>query len=127
MSINSWKKEFYQGRIRDAAKDPLTAVDHSLRKWEGLKSANVAKHGLVAWDGALKNPSSNATFYIDNDSCALCQMSADDCRKCPIVLATDKTCDGTDSPFADWLCGSNPTRMIKVLKSARRYVLEHMK
>lgn len=135
MSLNSWKREFYKGRIKQAAKDPLTAVEHSLQKWKGLKDKHLANHGLVQFCSALHNPDTGKEFCIDNSSCALCRFVelanttglADDsgrytCDPCPIVKATGSKCDGVGSPYSAWLKYKDPQPMIQVLKATRNHL-----
>lgn len=127
MSINSWKKEFYKGRIKQAAKDPLAATEHSLKKWKGLKDKHLTKHGLVHRYGDLRNPDTGNEFGIDDSSCALCQHVKLDpahygCAPCPIVKATGCKCDGDSSPYSAWLKNKDPQPMIQVLKATRKYL-----
>lgn len=138
MSLASWKKEFYQGRLRDAARSPLAAVEHSLRKWEGLRKVNLDAHGVVIECSDVVNPDTDTRFGIDCDSCALCKMCTStitswrgslsphtDCDKCPIVLATGEECDGGGSPYDKWVDFDDPVPMIAALNAARVYLLQH--
>ncbi len=132
MSLSSWKKEFYKGRIKQAAKDPLAAVEHSLKKWKGLRAKNIAAHKVEISHGDVFNPVTCNSFSIDADSCALCQMCKYDdgysrinCSKCPIVQVTGKVCDGsqaTPSPYGVWVKEGNPEPMIAVLKQVRKHL-----
>jgi hypothetical protein len=137
MSLSSWKKEFYKGRIKKAARDPLSAVEHSLRKWKGLRAKNIEAHKVKISYGDVVNPITDNSFSIDADSCALCQMckyddgySRIDCSKCPIVKVTGRVCDGsaaTPSPYGVWVKQNDPEPMIKVLKQVRKQLKEEQR
>lgn len=128
MSLNSWKKEFYQGRIREAAKDPLAAVEHSLQKWKGLKAKHLAKHGLEHCHGDIRNIDTGKEFSIDDTSCALCQYTkpapgyGSICTDCPVVAAIGRKCDGDSSPYSEWLKNKDPQPMIELLKATRKHL-----
>lgn len=129
MSLNSWKQEFYQGRIKVAAKDPITATQHSLKKWKGLKAKNLEKHALRPFFGDIENQKTGKEFSIDNSTCALCvhtqaiSISRGDCSRCPIVAATGAKCDGEGSPYGMWIKNNDPKPMIQLLKAT----LKHLK
>lgn len=131
MGIATWKREYYKGRLRDAARDPLSAVEHSIKKWKGLRSKNLKAHGLVPSWGDIVDQATNKVFTIDVTTCALCKMcgtGSDDqtlCIKCPIVKVTGRTCDGRDgssSAYGDWTRDDDPEPMIKLLKHVRREI-----
>lgn len=127
MSLNSWKRKYYKGRIRSAAADPLSAVKHSLKKWKGLRPDKLEEHGLVVSWGDVVNPVTGKAFVVNNETCALCVMcqtatGCADCGKCPVVEVTGKTCDGrsgNDSAYGTWIRDNNPEPMIKLLKHVR--------
>ena len=129
MSLNSWKKEFYQGRLRDAAKTAETATIHSIRKWKGLRRANLDKHLLDnTARGVITNMLTRADFEIDASTCALCAYSEDDygfshCGRCPFTAAHHKSCcDGDDSPYMIWMDTRNPEPMIEALERTLAHV-----
>lgn len=78
MSLTSWKKEFYpiKAGSKLATATELTAVDHCLTKWEGLREKNLVKHGLPKKDtvyvGELIGDLEEAGMEVDNTTCALC-------------------------------------------------------
>ena len=132
MSLNSWKKEYYVGRVRTAGKGALTAVEHSLKKWEGLLPKNLKKHGVHISHNEVYNPETGASFPIDCTSCALCHSTIDkyqtiDCNECTITHATGQRCDGNNSPYSAFLDHSNPKPMIKVLKKTKAYIMKEAK
>lgn len=132
MSLNSWKKEFYIGRVRSAGKDPLKAVEHSLRKWEGLRPNNLKKHGMIISHAEVYNPKTHNSLPIDCTTCALCHSTLDeydsiDCNECTITKATGSRCDGNNSPYSALLDDGNPKKMIKVLKKSQAYLKKEAK
>ena len=141
MSLKSWCKEFYpilaeQTKIEDA-------VAHSLRKWIGLRSENLAKHGCrVTKRGStgipyVEEPSDECVDWrtdkavcITSDTCALCHhylLEEDDhisnvCERCPLYKHLGKPCDGGKfngerRPYEYWYETLNPEPMISALQS----------
>lgn len=137
MSLETWKNEFYP----EDATEPhgaLAAVEHSLRKWKGLRAVELEKHKLTRSYSQLRD-SEGQDFYISSDTCALCVQFYDIespqedhlCSKCPLyIIRGDYPCDdcktGSEkqSPyFAFTRDGSgNPEPMIAALEQAREYV-----
>lgn len=101
MSLKTWKEEFYTLPACNVPEDK--AIAYSLKKWIGLRQENLAKHEIYFDGHRLKEANAwfNFTpFYIDGDSCALCEhyydsysdiYDADDeqvnCHSCPLYLA----------------------------------------
>ena len=128
VSINSWKREFYQGRLKDAAKTALGAAKHSLRKWRGLKPKNLAKHNLTNRAFGIVNIDTNATFDITAYTCALCLRARDawselDCNSCAYKLANGYDCGSNyDSGWHLWCDEQDPSKMIKELKKTIKFI-----
>ena len=138
MSISTWKKEFYpvDAHMPAASRTILTALRHSLRKWEGLRSFNLTRHhlhlsadyySLLDWD-------SNSEFDVDSSTCALCcccerlAKNDDKCGVCPLTLLRGVPCDATkdgrplyfdynDTPYGQ-LGDKGPGAMIRLIKRA---------
>lgn len=94
MSIKSWKEEFYPipaSRVRK--KD---AIDHSIKKWEGLSPENLSKHELTYNFHTIMSCNEDY-FCLGGNSCALCTRycTADlYCEKCPLYkINGDVRCD----------------------------------
>lgn len=124
MSINSWKKEFYQGRVLDAARDVVSATEHSIIKWTGLSEANLKKHGLVKDDrgrDSIINPKTGGQFEVGEGECALCQYDSHQvvisCHACPLMMV-DAVCRHSDSPYHKWMRTGNNKPMLAALKKA---------
>jgi hypothetical protein len=102
MSLKSWKEEFYYVEAKDCP--PEWAIRHAIRKWVGLRPANMAKHGLVHVSrGIIKDPETDETMMIDAGSCSLCHlhMAKTNCRRCPLYLeAGGVACDSRGAPYA---------------------------
>lgn len=147
MSINTWKEEFYPIEADAAKGDALAAVEHSLRKWEGLRAENLTKHscfvttvGSIADDGAEAEGRANM-FRVNSESCALCKYNdelvhhGDYCESCPITMATGVPCDDVDgeleeddiAPWDEWTMNQNPEPMIAVLNTTCEWLLGQQK
>lgn len=124
MGIGSWKKEHYKGRVRDAARGPMRATEHSLVKWKGLRPAVLAKHGLQAFEDHLVNDKGATVFEVGAENCALCMY--DDhikdplllysCDACPLYQATLMKCAHPKSPYMHWYRTGDPEYMIRCLE-----------
>ena len=114
MSLATWKAEFYPIDAEDVPAEE--AVAHSLQKWVGLRSANLEKHGVLHYLGKLYE--GHYVFYIDEESCALCQhyWSANVCKRCPLNHVLGHDCvSGNPSPYDEFIDRDNPEPMITAL------------
>jgi hypothetical protein len=126
MSLESWKAEFYPVSAKKPRSD-VARLRHSIRKWVGLRKANLKKHECHKdeVDDSLwytdKGP-----FSVDTTSCALCEKYFDhaheddgQCRGCPLKNTLGSRCDdlknGQEMPYTVWLDSSNPEPMIIAL------------
>lgn len=125
MSLKTWKAEFYpKPASRVSKKDALA---HSLQKWEGLKNANLKKHGVESYGREITSADNNG-LDIDEHSCALCKHYADlDCFGCPIYKVRGMRCDedengigGDNSPYVLFTTRNNPLPMLRLLKAAQK-------
>lgn len=119
MSIETWKVEFYPVPASEVCAED--ALQHSLRKWIGLREENLGKHAcfvstsVVLADGRKE-------FDLNSSSCALCvsyYTSSDGykCSSCPIVKLTGMSCDSNkQSPWWAWAAREAPEPMIAVLQ-----------
>ena len=115
MSLETWKKEFY---FVDARVVPVEqAVQHSLRKWIGLRSENLEKHGLCI-DGK-RIYGDDGRLFISESSCALCRYYIEDyCCQCPLYAVLGRPCDSSSSsPYQQFVLNGNPEPMIEALES----------
>jgi hypothetical protein len=108
MSLNTWKIEFYPQEACEV-EDQLEAAKHSLRKWGGLTTENLERHGLVKegesryiWNGW------GDRFAVDGYSCALCCLFDSHCPDCPLQIC--------EPEFRSWHYQDDPKSMIKILE-----------
>ena len=122
MGIESWKREFYKS-IDRAIKDDISAVKHSLVKWNGLLPENLKAHNLESiHDDCIVVGRNGAKFEINGDTCALCVAhNFSDCDACPLfkTLGNRKCYTNrgfTSVPFDVYQSEGNPVPMIKALE-----------
>ena len=117
MSLKTWIKEFYPVRAEKVSKQD--ALDHSIKKWEGLKKKNLLKHQLSSGpdNHAYITDRAGGSSFIDSDTCALCHHYLGEgydypCEKCPIVKVNKRSCNSE----YDYFCGTgNPVPMLRLL------------
>lgn len=153
MSIKTWLAEFYPVDA-DAAMGMtnLQAVQHSLRKWIGLRKKNMAAHKCAIAEGYYPKavtPKSHSKLLakpydilrIDSGSCALCVKHSDTwlCRTCPLARARGgvqcdkmsrserKKADGVGAPWHAWIDDLNPEPMIALLEKAEATLIKASK
>lgn len=113
MSINSWKAEFYPTDAVDTRRDE--AIQHTLRKWKGTQSENLAKHEMEkAKYAEIIGLTEEDHFYFGSGSCALCVHYT--CSDCPLQQHTNYTCSDPGSQYKRWVLENNPEPMIKALE-----------
>lgn len=121
MSLESWKEEFYKTPAEGVKKGK--ALDHSLRKWEGLKKGNLRKHGVGLESGSVFDQDGGC-LDIDGNTCALCfhynRSFRNGCEGCPLVIVRNgEGCDsGKDHPYGKFLDG-DPLPMLRLLRKAK--------
>ena len=118
MSIRGWKLEFYPTNANSttARRDP---VGHSLKKWRGLTSSNLEKHGLYRSGGGIQD--SYYAFEINCNTCALCcKYPGPKCACYPLCKIVDgRPCDSNGSPFQIFMKFGDPLPMIRALEKAQ--------
>jgi hypothetical protein len=124
--IDNWKKEFYPVNVANVPVEQ--ALDHSIKKWDGLTEENLAKHGLTAAEF-------KEYFPVSAETCALCfhyDGAGRNCSGCPLFHVRGETrCDEEmddeeDSPFHrfSYISIHNPQPMIEGLRKAKKYEKE---
>lgn len=96
MSIETWKEEFMPVPA-SAEMSTLEAIEHSIRKWVGLREENLRRHGLFQDTYLIgeQGPIRHGYIYINNSSCALCvkflsarySTRVSPCVRCPLYAA----------------------------------------
>lgn len=128
MSYETWKAEFMPEAPADAAlASTVSAVKHSMLKWEGLGEENLAKHNgrkLVASRVTrFAEEERVAVMSVNSDTCALC-LRFYSCVACPITAVRHGACcciptsDESHPPWQVWTLEGDPIPMQKVLKAA---------
>ena len=128
MSLQTWEEEFYPESAEEAAeRGEAAAVEHSLRKWEGLKEENRAQHGLKAYSRSIHESAETAKYLeIDEGTCALCQMGVG-CSPCPLYKARGGSAcdrrrfDEVKAPWYAWTDDRDPEPMIFWLTKAKEH------
>ena len=139
MSFASWKREFYTSPAHYTATSTYRALQHSLKKWQGLTKTNLTRHNLIKYkdhDLVEIGGYEHEHFAITADSCALCHQymlsrkMKSSCSQCPIYLETGMDCDGfigdhddhdhlvtsETTPYKTWIYTGNPRKMITLLR-----------
>jgi uncharacterized CHY-type Zn-finger protein len=121
MSIETWKKEFYPKKPTERM-SKKTAIQHSLKKWIGLRPENLKKHQLQYTNAKdLKDEDGNM-FFVNSDSCSLCIKylnfaASISCQKCPLYKSLDNhPCDNWNQPYFQFMDNNDPEPMIVALK-----------
>lgn len=132
MSMKSWREEFYPVRAFDC--DEAGALDHSIKKWLGLRPENLARHDLIVLGENMKSIYSKFEYDrpllgIDGSTCALCKHYVDvpdaaDCAGCPLYLELGCVpCDSRkaypEPPYRVWIKTGDPEPMIDALLRAK--------
>lgn len=120
MSIETWKEEFYPVSATSRM-SKKSAIEHSIKKWEGLLPENLKKHGVVL-DRCGDIHDDEVKFEISDLSCALCQKYFwECCIKCPLYEKLGFECGkGTIKDGDGWksyMEEGSPELMLKNLRS----------
>ncbi len=121
MSLSSWKSEFYPTLASKCSK--RDALQHSLRKWKGLRIKNLSKHDVRLDRIYLVCSTSYRHITIDSSTCALCTHYwnpddvGDTCTSCPLFAILEEDCSSVYTQLVD---NSNPEPMISLLDRAAK-------
>lgn len=120
MSIETWKKEFYPVSATSRM-SKKAAIEHSIKKWEGLLPENLKKH-VVVLDRCGDIHDDEIRFEISDQSCALCQKYMHKCCvKCPLYEKLGFECGKGKIEAGDgWVSymeEGDPELMLKNLRS----------
>lgn len=131
MSLETWKAEFYPIPA-DKVKKKDT-LEHSLRKWEGLRKENLEKHEMKLSGARLTGQDGLGYLLIASESCALCVVAGKEalgemrppcacasyCGKCPLYKLDKTSCDfGEGNPYKVFSIEGNPEPMISLITRA---------
>lgn len=120
MSIKTWKKEFYP-KSAASRMSKKAAIEHSIKKWEGLLPENLKKHEVVI-DVCGNIHDDEIKFEISDQSCALCQKYwVECCIKCPLYKKLGFVCGKGKIEAGDgwvyYMEEGDPELMLKNLRS----------
>jgi hypothetical protein len=128
MSLTTWKEKFYPIPAHEVP--ACDAVAHSLKKWTGLRDANLAKHGLSSQGIYMYNENGTHEFSIDSSTCALCEHYIDDdndCPNCPLAQTLGRRCDDAYGPYTHFVTFDGPGPMIAALRKTQRRITRQAK
>lgn len=120
MSIKTWKAAYYPKPANKTTEEE--ALDHSIRKWEGLRKKDLKKH-----DGdhiRLQIHFKDGSVRIDASTCSLCHhyfwTEGTDvaCVACPIFRANGRTCSDEYSKAASFDLKITP--MLRLLRKTKK-------
>ncbi len=120
MSLKTWKEEFYpvEADSLEAQSSARAAIEHSLRKWRGLRPEALLKH-KVRLEGPyhkqIFDDCADESQVISGSSCALCQRL---CYDCPLVKVSGLVCDDEGSAWGVYIHKADPEPMIAQLEKA---------
>lgn len=125
MSLASWKEEFYPTDAADCSEKD--ALEHSIRKWKGIREEALEKHGLLI--GGNDNMICEAHYPGESflafspKTCALCwrySTGVFNCDRCPVVQGGHTGCYNPPSLYQAFFWDLDPEPMIEMLESLRK-------
>lgn len=131
MDYKDWLQKYYPIPASEVQGTDINRIDHCINKWEGLKDAEP--YGFRFYQGGLVDEDNDVVFYVNGESCALCEEYFDrdwegypdhPCTKCPLARSLGRPCvwDHVGKKSVFFQARSNPQIMIDALKSAREMV-----
>ncbi len=142
MSLDSWKAEFYAVEADPWNGSTLEAIEHSLKKWRGLRRANMVRHNVFKEEriALIRDADTIQPLALGGNTCALCTLfydasaiarrkSLDDlpeCHLCPLVKSGRASCEQSLSPYMHWAKSGDPEKMIADLKHAHNHAAEEI-
>lgn len=132
MSLEIWKAKYYPAPAAEVSKED--ALEHSIRKWQGLKATILKRHGLkYKWTSKSIVDAQGNKLIISISSCALCLHFAKgpgSCPECPLAIArSGVSCDYTTNeellskkynPWQEWILNNNHLPMLNWLLKLRK-------
>lgn len=123
MPIETWKAEFEPTGAHTPGFTVVDAIEHSLRRWTGLRHENLEKHGLRRYHAksitGVVGPKGQLTLlHFGRNDCALCvKFLNDDCEGCPLE-EIGKGCLSLKSPYRIAKITGNEEPMLQALREA---------
>ncbi len=134
MSQKTWLKEFYPKPADKTTKKE--AIQHSVKKWEGLLPDNLKKHNVTMNidEVSVQDARGKEFLEVDQVTCSLChhyfkvKSQGHSCNQCPLFKVRNSVacCDEgyynqreeKDSPYGIMVEKGNPRPMLKWLRKA---------
>jgi hypothetical protein len=129
MSLETWKAEFYPVPA-STPMNTVEACEHSLRKWRGLTTESLAKHGCEKIPNSVFiTDAAEERFEITGYTCSLCHAYHNlswlaGCGECPINKVNGTSCDRGEDPYRSFTLKGNPQPMIEALEKALAWAME---
>ena len=125
-----WLAKYYPEPASEAAKRSwVDALEHSIRKWTGLRKKALGPQFWIDRAGDLMC-GIEPVLEVSTKTCAMCQRAEAggrlECSRCPLALARggvhcDRNARGEDlSPYAAFTEHRDPEPMLALLRSARK-------
>lgn len=120
-------KKYYPYPAKYAISSDLEAIEHSLKKWEGIKANKMPKDNLsmtcaLCWRTSHMNSIANGDggrMFHENAPCV--RVSA--CRMCAWTKIRDIECLHDDVGRMGDAFGYSPRIMVRILKEMREYLV----
>lgn len=132
MSLKTWKKEYYPRPCAPRCQWPqqgmsqLEAAKLSLKKWKGLRGANLMDHNCTLGNGTLYG-TKGAELDLNAQNCHLCAVNDLECDQCVLsrvrgsVRCSNPTAKEVKSPWGAMTEDNDVEPMIFWLKKAVKY------
>jgi len=134
MSKESWLERYYPVPAEMATQSELEAVEHAIRKFQGLKPKVMSKHGVWLVEAVLcDGPNYDEVLRINSVTCALCERHRTEpsgllnCEECILSKVRGVACDRREdyvdedrAPYQAAVFGGYTTPMLELLHEARR-------
>lgn len=136
MSLKTWKKEYYSSPAAPRCRWPqqgmsqLEAAKLSLKKWKGLRGANLMEHNCTLGGGVLYG-GRGSEFDLSALNCHLCAVNDLECDQCVLskvrggVRCSNQMTKEVDSPWMAMVKDNDVEPMIFWLKKAVKYAEEN--
>lgn len=132
MSLKTWKKEYYSSPAAPTCRWPqqgmsqLEAAKLSLKKWKGLRGANLMEHNCTLSGGVLYG-GDGSEFNLSAPNCHLCAVNDPECDQCVLskvrggVRCSNQMTKEFESPWRAMVKDNDVEPMIFWLKKAVKY------
>lgn len=128
MSLATWRRKYYPKPAEVTTKEE--AIEHSIRKWEGLQLPALAAEHVDAspLNGVRTIGTEHPSVGVSGASCALCfhyrDWNQQSCRRCPLAISLGASCYADSGgayggPWRAWTTHDNPRPMLAALLALR--------